>query len=416
MGAFEPGRAVSGIRNDYLEKLERSEIYEEFRSEIPKFDHSKNRYPVDDKKTKFFYKKLMQRVNVFFELPEKEKQKGLLDFLVFLLENLKKNHKLYKVAVKYTGPNKKTITPRASKELEEELENITDIILGQLKPEYSPRRRKGCISSLSGLLPLVLKALKGEKDAGYNLPTKTQVMKNVSLLDDDLPVIVTDLIAEVAVHHKVKEYFYNTSASTAKGNKKVSRNKTISRLEAFAMDNNFNETYDHVAFADKHSIYEIYRELLKKEEQVSKDFFLPVASDCFGNIIVISERNALISLFPEKRIKTKDFKLWFAILSPRYKKTQNNARINYTCANVYNNYEYALYELGLMTYRFPDSPIIPGNRFYTGIMNKYRKRADLRDTIDSKKFFDDCKKYEKELSKEMDSKDNKHRHSGPGSL
>lgn len=90
MGAFEPGRAVSGIRNDYLEKLERSEIYEEFRSEIPKFDYSKNRYPVDDKKTKFFYKKLMQRVNVFFELPEKEKQKGLLDFLVFLLENLKK--------------------------------------------------------------------------------------------------------------------------------------------------------------------------------------------------------------------------------------------------------------------------------------------------------------------------------------
>lgn len=306
--AFEPDSIVSEPLKDYEEKLEESFIYKYFASRIPEYE---NGFKLENKEYKEFYKSLMTRVNEILTLTGAKKRKATGEFFVYLFETLQSNPKQYKVSV-----NKKR--PGSSLDLEKKLESLTGLILGEYKPPLSAHRKKGSMSSLGGLITLAYKALGGQKDDDHRLPSKKEALERVSDFDEGYLAGLTKLIARVAIHRAVKEFFYNSK----KGNKPGPRNKTIDRLSKFAKEKNFRELYEYAAIADEDSIIRLQE---KVRESKDRNILFPVASDFLGNRIVIAGYGNKLPYFWQNFIK-KD-KCCFVFINA--KKTISNGPLEY---------------------------------------------------------------------------------------
>lgn len=423
MAATEPVKVYSNVKKDYEENRERSGIYKFIKDKIPKFKN--NRYNTAGKSTKEFYSQLMLCVNHIYTLDDDKNGDSITCYFILLLDRMIANPKHYNVCVNVKKDNKKEkIVPKPAKELQNELDRLACAVLGKDDPVLNEKKKKKGVSYWKSLLPVILKQLVNDKYEEYKGKIKkydpdilTKVMTNdikikrrisVSFTIDDLKKI-TDNVAECYVHNSVKDRIYNAIPKVKKGVERAPRNKTIAMLDELAREKNFAEEYDaeydYVAFTDKEKIIKMYDELRYNGKYV----FIPVASDCFGNIIVMAGRSRLKSytgttdlLFVVMKNTVKENTIIVSGVSLR---STVELSYGYEHDDIYNTYDMALNGLRLKTSDYFLESLAEVNKDYLKILKRYQKKLpDLAGVVESKDFEKEFKKNERELTEEMENK------------
>lgn len=423
MAATEPAKVYSNVKKDYEENRERSGIYKFIKDKIPKFKN--NRYNTAGKSTKEFYSQLMLCVNHIYTLDDDKNGDSITCYFILLLDRMIANPKHYNVCVNVKKDNKKEkIVPKPAKELQNGLDRLADAVFGKDRPVLNENQKKNGVSYWKSLLPVILKQLVNDKYEEYKGKIKkydpdilTKVMTNdikikrrisVSFTIDDLKKI-TDNVAECYVHNSVKDRIYNAIPKVKKGVERAPRNKTIAMLDELAREKNFaeeyDEEYDYVAFTDKEKIIKMYDELRYNGIYV----FIPVASDCFGNIIVMAGRSRLKSytgttdlLFVVMKNTVKENTIIVSGVSLR---STVELSYGYEHDDIYNTYDMALNGLRLKTSDYFLESLAEVNKDYLKILKRYQKKLpDLAGVVESKDFEKEFKKNERELTEEMENK------------
>ncbi len=423
MAATEPAKVYSNAKKDYEENRERSGIYKFIKDKIPKFKN--NRYNTAGKSTKEFYSQLMLCVNHIYTLDDDKNGDSITCYFILLLDRMIANPKHYNVCVNVKKDNKKEkIVPKPAKELQNGLDRLADAVLGKDRPVLNEGHQKKGVSYWKSLLPVILKQLVNDNYEEYKgkikkydpdiltkiMATDIKIKRRISgsFTIDDLKKI-TDNVAECYVHNSVKDRIYNAIPKVKNGVERAPRNKTIAMLDELAREKNFAEEYDaeydYVAFTDKEKIIKMYDELRYNGKYV----FIPVASDCFGNIIVMAGRSRLKSytgttdlLFVVMKNTVKENTIIVSGVSLR---STVELSYGYEHDDIYNTYDMALNGLRLKTSDYFLESLAEVNKDYLKILKRYQKKLpDLAGVVESKDFEKEFKKNERELTEEMENK------------
>lgn len=426
MAATEPVKVYSDLQKDYEENRERSGIYKFIKNKIPNFKN--NRYNTAGKSTKEFYSQLMLCVNHIYTLDNDKNRDSITCYFILLLDRLIANPKHYSVCVNVKKESKKEkIVPKPAKELQNGLGRLADVVLGKDNPVLNEGQQKKGVSYWKSLLPVILKQLVNDKYEEYKskikkydpdilskvMTTDTKIKRKISVnfTVDDLKKI-TDNVAECYVHNSVKDRIYNAMPKVKNGVERAPRNKTIAMLDELAREKNFAEEYDYVAFTDRENIYKMYDEFKDDKDSL---LFIPVASDCFGNIVAMANKFRLKYSHVTRQTKHKVF---FVVMTHTIRTNHDSPlqiilRSDYKTEEIFLSYDNALNCLRLKTSDYLTESLSKVNNGFVNILKGYRKMflnryqkklPDLTGVAQSKDFENELKKNERELTEEMENK------------
>lgn len=386
----EASAAILDARKDYQKEPEGSDIFRYFAKDIPDYDDDTGLFDFTvsekDKEKKIpVYKQMMILYN------ESTKKEDVSELTLFILRSLVTNPKLISISVN-CGKGKKKIPPSA-KALGELLSDLIFCILRESIPGKRSRRTAGSVVSVSGYMKKALEIIdEGTDKPGY--PTYDRVKKSLRGVDTFALKSMVENVAKVSVHNKIRDFFYNCGYREKTGDiTGKMRNRSVAMLDRFAREKNISaESLDYIAFAQRSDIIGLYNELLRVKDTMA---FIPVASDCFGNTVII----AGIRRFPKYRFsrdlpKGSNQSCYFLLQAMRYAEgtSPNIPECRPIIIKAFESYDMALNELyGLNTDHY-DKEISGFNKKSESIISRYDRRlkgiSSFLDILTDKKAMD----------------------------
>lgn len=386
----ETSAAILDAREDYQKDPEGSDIFRFFAKDIPDYDDDTGLFDFTvsekDKEKKLpVYKQMMSLYN------ESTKKEDVSELTVFILRSLVTNPKLITISVN-CGNGKKKIPPSAEA-LGELLSDLISCILSKSVPARISRRTAGSVVSVSGYMKKVLEITdEGIDEPGY--PSYDLVKKDLSGIDTFTLKSIIENVAGVSVHNKIRDFFYNCGYREKTGDiTGKMRNKSVAMLDRFAREKNISsESLDYIAFAQRSDIIGLYRELLREKDTMA---FIPVASDCFGNTVIIAGSRR----FPKYRFsrdlpKGSNLSCYFLLQAMRYAEgtSPNIPECRPVIIKAFESYDAALNELYSLNTDHYDMEIAGFNKKSESIISRYDRRlkgiSSLLDSLTDKKAMD----------------------------
>ena len=354
MSVIEPLSVISYLRKDYEKNLEDSSIYKKFEKDLPAFDTKAFLFDLKNfSNSGIFYVQLMKMANDLFSQTGDEHTLASISFITFMLEHLLKNPRHYQVSVNVTqNNNKKRVIPTSVQILNQKLSELAGRLLDGYMPPKQSRSVRGSISSLSGLFKIIYNTL-GDADPCYDpQPPKSLLTERIKKESNRVYKDLTQLLSRVYVHNRIREYFYNATRNVTPDSERAPRIKSVAILNEFAGEVNINEQYDYAAFTDRRNIEALCDQLRKNG---AHDAFVPVASDCFGNIVAIAGSHR-ISLFYDNRRKLTDRVCSFIIMTQTVgkdgKSSHFEAKLMHDSKNTFEAFDDAVRSLRYITAEF----------------------------------------------------------------
>lgn len=310
MTSNDPSTLIYSIKKEYEEKIESSGIFKEFESRVPKFDEGQKSFCdlENQKDSRIFYIELMKLINKMYEkdLSRKQTDQAKQDFIKKLSGTLSKNSKHFSFSVVSIGKNekkRKTVAP-SSQQLYEKLTRLAKGLIegasaGSRESASPGKSRDGSISHICSLLKELNKSLSSSEKKAAPL-SRPKLISLINELSTEELRDITVLISKVAIHNKIRDYFYNATKVGNENDPKAVRNKTISTLDSLARE--VALPVSKVAKLADDEVIEGSMEKLLKAGNDTVSTYIPVTADCFGNVIIIAGR---INLMPKHKIASK---------------------------------------------------------------------------------------------------------------
>jgi len=301
MTSNDPSTLIYSIKKEYEENIENSGIFKEFESRVPKFDEGQKSFCdlENQKDSRIFYIELMKLINKMYkkDLSRKQTDQAKQDFIEKLSGTLSKNSKHFSFSVVSIGKNekkRKTVAP-SSQQLYEKLTRLAkDLIKGASagsRESASPgKSRDGSISHICSLLKEINKSLSSSEKKAAPL-SRPKLISLINELSTDELRDITVLISKVAIHNKIRDYFYNATKVGNENDPKAARNKTISTLDSLARE--IALPVSKIAKLADDKVIEGSMEKLLEAGNAATSTYIPVTADCFGNVIIIAGRDKL---------------------------------------------------------------------------------------------------------------------------
>ena len=362
MASNDPFTLIYSLYKEYTVKytekekdeIEKPVIFEEFEKRVPKFDEKQKRFCdlENQKDSRIFYIQLMKLINNMYEKDSKA-NKAKQVFIEKLSGTLSKNPKHFNCSV-VSEEKVKTVVP-SSEELCKKLTSLANKLIegasdGSRVSTSHGKSREGSISNICSLLKEINKSLSlSEKEVGSL--SRRKLIDLINELPTDELCEITKLISEVAIHNKIRDYFYN--AGIKKNNKKATqdkttRNKTIYTLEH--LERKVALPVSKVAKLTDDEKIESSMEKLLEDNKTST--FIPVTSDCFGNVIIIAGLSKLTAKHAIESYKANKA-CRYIIMKQAFQNNLTHDKITLTLPDkgecVFDDYKLALNALQFVT-------------------------------------------------------------------